>query len=66
MRFCDLPISKDVRKPVPGSVFSWGGYEPLVRVGKFRALGPHPAQEWLFQGDEVVQVDYGYQDRDSR
>jgi hypothetical protein len=64
MRFSELPISEDFRNPVPGSVFSWGGHEYLVRVGKFRAVGPHANQQWIFQGDEIVQVEYTAHDGD--
>jgi hypothetical protein len=56
MRFCELSISEDVRNPVHGSVFGWNGYEHLVRVGQYRAVGPHANQEWIFQGDEIVRV----------
>jgi hypothetical protein len=64
MRFCELPISADLESRVPGSVFSWGGYQGLVRVGKYRAVGPHPSQEWIFQGDEIVQVKDSRRQRD--
>ncbi|MCP5425824.1 MAG: hypothetical protein H6970_12275 [Gammaproteobacteria bacterium] len=64
MRFSDLPISEDFRNPVPGSVFSWGGHEYLVRIGKFRAAGPHANQHWIFQGDEIVHVSYTPYSRD--
>lgn len=64
MRFSDLPISKDFRDPLPGSVFSWGSHENLIRVGKFRAVGPHANQQWIFQGYEIVHVEYSPYDRD--
>lgn len=64
MRFCELPISSNFHRPVPGSVFSWGGHEYLVRVSKYRAIGPHPNQEWIFQGDEIVKVQYTGKDSD--
>jgi hypothetical protein len=65
-RFCDLSIATDFRSPVPGSVFSWSSHEHLIRVGKYRAVGPHPGQEWLFQGDEIVQVEYTGKEREGR
>jgi hypothetical protein len=66
MRFCELPISTNFRNPVTGSMFSWNGYEHLVRVGKYRAVGPHPSQEWIFQGDEIVQIEYTGKEREGR
>ena len=56
MRFSELPIATDFDHPVPGSTFSWGSQEHLVRMGTRRAVGPHPNQQWLFNGDEIVQV----------
>jgi hypothetical protein len=63
MRFCELSISEDFRNPLPGSVFAWNGYEHLVRVGKYRAVGPHASQEWIFQGDEIVRVTKTYKEK---
>lgn len=63
VRFREIPISEDFRRPVPGSRFSWGGYKHLVRIGRYKAVGPHAQQVWIFHGNEIVQVeetDSGY------
>ena len=66
MRFCELPISIDFHDPVPGSRFSWGGQEHLVRIGTHRAVGPHPNQQWIFNGDELVQAERTGKDKEWR